>query len=234
MWPFPKRSQVSPPVPPAAPDLPVSFGYKCAWYALASSDTNSIVSAVQLREARPSSWAHGIEQAYERSVFVSPPVKGWTFVVGFSLAPSSNDAKQKVRPRLESLSRSFGTALFFASHRVVELHLWAKAVTGSLARAYGYVGESGETFWNEGDMTAEERKLGFAFFDPGSAKAEEDGYWDREDLSFPDEQNVMDIAREWSVCPDDLEQLAQELGPSLGVLGSRSDALTLLDRTAAI
>ena len=102
--------------------------------------------------------------------------------------------------------------------------MWAKAVAGSLIRGYGYVGESGETFWDEGALTPEEVELGFAFFDERCPDAQTDSYWEREDLDFADEMKVMDIARAWSVSPDDLDGYKPTKN-SLGVLGSHSELL---------
>jgi hypothetical protein len=151
-------------------------------------------------------------------------VDNWTFIIGFVLPPSGQDARNEIIEPLLQLSGAFSTALVFATHRVVEYHVWAKAVAGSLIRGYGYVGESGKTFWDEGPMTPEEQKLGFAFFDERRPEAEEDSYWEREDLDYPDEMKVMDIAGAWSLRPADLdESIPQE--KLLGVLGSHSELL---------
>jgi hypothetical protein len=90
---------------------------------------------------------------------------------------------------------------FFATHRVVEAHLWARAIGGSLVRAYSYVGESGEKRVEIGEPTPEEIALDLRFFDPNGPDAEEDGYWEREDLRYPDEEDVMRVAERWSVNP---------------------------------
>lgn len=225
MWPFSKRQPPTPKIE-ATPDLPVGFGDKCTWYALPTIDTSAVADAIKLNDAQPCGWSQGIHAAYDQSVFITPPVEGWTFVVGFSLAPSTDDISPILQSRLETLSQIFGTALCFSTHRVVEFHLWAKAVKGSLIRAYGYVGESGETFWDEGEMTPEEQQLGFAFFDPKSPEAEDDDYWERTDLSYPDEDSVMFIADAWSISPIQLEQYAGDLAPSLGLLGRKSKLLS--------
>lgn len=73
-------------------------------------------------------------------------------------------------------------------------------------------------------MTPEERTLGFAFFDERCPDAQEDSYWEREDLNYADEMNVMDIARAWSVSPYDLDDYRPS-ERSLGVLGSHSELL---------
>jgi hypothetical protein len=108
-------------------------------------------------------------------------------------------------------------AQYFATHRVVESHTWARAVRGRLVRGYGWVGERGETLWDEGEQTPEERDLGFRFFDEQSPEASQEDYWARQDLRYPDEECVLRLAGAWSLDPTALEQPFRV--PGLGVLG---------------
>jgi hypothetical protein len=209
---------------PQHPDAPVSFGFKTTWWAVPCPKTDRVVAAIGLQNTQPANWHNGIKFAYDRFVFVTPPINDWTLIAGSSLPPISQNARDEVIEPLIELSKTFGAAFVFATHRVVDYHLWAKAAAGSLIRGYGYLGESGETFWDEGPMTPEERKLGFAFFDERSPEAEDDAYWERSDLDFADEKKVMDIAREWSISPCDLEHHSPK-EQVLGVLGSHSDLL---------
>jgi hypothetical protein len=179
------------------PDWPIPFGYKCAWYAIRSDDPKAVAGELNLRGQKASSWQKGIEQAYDGSIFVSPSVQGWVFAVGRSLFPG-NSISNAISSPLQKLSRTFGTACFFATHRVVETHIWAKAVNGRIVRAYGYSGESDEILWQEGEPTEEEAAL----VEP-----------------FPDEETVMDMARRWSLSPTDLPLPASQ--PGLGIVGNR-------------
>ena len=213
-----------PELPEQTADDPKSFGFKNIWWAFPTTDTAAVVAAIELENPRPANWQTGIKYAYDRALFVTPPVHEWTLVTGFELDPRGEDARNEVIDPLLRLSAMFGSALVFATHRVVEYHVWAKAVGGSLVRGYGYIGESGRTFWDEGEVTHEELELGFAFFDNRSAEAENDSYWDREDLTFPDEMNVMDIAGKWSVSPFELDSYKPR-ERRLGVVGDRSGVL---------
>jgi hypothetical protein len=190
----------SPPSTPPEPDLPQPFGYKVAWLALRTTDTRGAAAAIGLRDIRPANWGEGIPGAYGPAVFVTPPLSYWTLAVGFSLFHSGVPAPV-VKPLLERLSRHFGEAHYFATHRVVESHTWARAVRGRLVRGYGWVGDRGETVWDEGEQTPEERDLCFRFFDERSSEASQDGYWARKDLRFPDEESVMRLAGAWSLDP---------------------------------
>src|SRR5262249_14833633 len=135
-------------LPPQQPDSPRAFGFKNTWWAVPSSDTNVVVDAIGLQNLQTANWQTGIKYAYERSVFVTPPIDDWTPITGFSRPPMGQNARDEVIQPLLGLSEKFGTALVFATHRIVEYHVWAKAVAGSLVRGYGYVGESGQTFWD--------------------------------------------------------------------------------------
>lgn len=40
-------------------DTPRPFGYKTAWFAVKTSDTNAVISALNLRHVETSSWEYG-------------------------------------------------------------------------------------------------------------------------------------------------------------------------------
>jgi hypothetical protein len=107
-------------------DLPVSFGPKMAWLALDTTDTKAAATALGLQGARDATWAEGIEAAHQGSVFVTPPLADWTLAAGTALFPLDR-ADALVKPLLERLSRQFGDAQFFCTHRDVELYVWARA-----------------------------------------------------------------------------------------------------------
>jgi hypothetical protein len=183
-------------------EKPIPFGYKCCWLAIKSTDIEGITSALNLSSIEETNWTKGLEEAYEASgkVFVSPALDNWVLVIGISL-PDAGGSRRKdsMTPLLVKLSAKFGEVQYFATHRVVDYHAWAKVIDQNIVRAYAYLGESGSTLWNVGELTEEEKELGFSFFDESSEEAENDEYWEREDLSYPDEENVMDIAKKWSI-----------------------------------
>jgi len=195
------------------PDLPVPFGPRMAWLALDTTDAEAVATALGLREARAATWAEGIDAAYHSSVFVTPPLADWTLAVGTALFPPER-AEAFVKPLLERLSRQFGDAQYFCTHRVVELHLWARALKGRLARGYGWLGEKGLTLWDEGGQTKEERALGFGSFDGRSPAVEQAR---NTNSILPDEGGVMQLASLWSIDPTTLDEQFKE--PLLGLLG---------------
>lgn len=114
------------------PDKPVSFGYKCAWYAMQGNDIDAVVSVLGLKDVTKSTWSEGIQAAYSDKVFVTPPLDDWTLAVGRCLFYEGDVPAASVLPILTNISRVFGEAQYFASHRVVEAHCWALARGGKL------------------------------------------------------------------------------------------------------
>jgi hypothetical protein len=198
----------------ADPDLPVPFGPKMAWLALDTTDTEAVAAALSLRGARAASWADGIDAAHQSSVFVTPPVADWTLVLGNALFPPDR-AEAFVKPLLERLSRQFGDAQFFCTHRDVELHVWARARQGQLVRGYGWLGQKGLTLWNEGTPTKEERNLNFRFLDERSISVKP---VQNQNRTVPDEAGLMELACLWSIDPTTLDQQYKE--PLMGLLGN--------------
>jgi len=183
-------------------DQPVPFGSAIAWLALDTRDAEGVATALGLRALRPATWAKGIAAAHRSSVYITPPLADWTLAVGTALFPPDK-ADAFVKPLLERLSRQFGEAQYFCTHREVELYVWARARKGRLVRGFGWLGKESLTLWDEGAPTKEERDLGFRFCDG---------------LSTPDEQCVTELAYLWSIDPTTLDEQFKE--PVMGLLGS--------------
>jgi hypothetical protein len=183
------------------PDTPVSFGYKCAWYAIHTNDADAVISALGLAGAVETTWRQGVEAAYSGKVFVTPPLGHWILAAGTALFYKGVRPEPSVVPILTKLSEAFGEAQYFATHRVVEAHCWALARAGKLVRAYAYVGDQGQVTWNDGEPTEAERALGEGALE----------------LPGPNEGDLMKVAGAWSVDPSELESNITQ--PSLGRLG---------------
>jgi hypothetical protein len=188
------------------PDLPVPFGPKIAWLALETTDTQAAATALNLHGARAATWAEGIEAAYQASVFITPPLADWTLAVGTPFFPPDR-ADSFVQPLLERLSRQFGDAQYFCTHRDAELQVWARARKGRLLRGYGWLGQKGLTLWDQGSETREECALGLRFVDGRSPAG-----------ASPDENCVLQLADLWSIDPTILDGEFKE--PVTGLLGS--------------
>lgn len=180
------------PVRPATgndPDLPVPFGYKCNWLCVKADSSLEVIEKLGLKNAEPSNWDKGIEMAYNGYRFVSPVLDGYILVVNFgmdilTLAPDLLDEKARLFPELQ----------FFVTQRVSEYHAWAKYVNGEMIRGYGWCGCDGTVFLNVGELTGEEKRLGFTNLLPN-----ENVDW--KDYDTPDEEYVMELAAAWGIDP---------------------------------
>jgi hypothetical protein len=192
------------------PDTPRSFGYKMAWFAIPTTDSERVIKAFGFKDVTSANWERGIEMVYDRMeyAFVTPQVDGWTLVLGLGL-PSFDPDESRTREFLKLLGMvgaSFPVFYYFGTHRVVEFHGWARVTDGKIQRAYAYLGEQGVTLYDSGAKTKEEKALGFEFFDDRSPEAEVEGYFDREDLRYPDEEDVMRISAAWTINTQTLDQ----------------------------
>jgi hypothetical protein len=110
---------------------------------------------------------------------------------------------------LNKLSKAFGEAQYFATHRVVEAHCWALSCDGKLIRGFEYVGEQGEITLDEGQPTEGELALGEGV------------------LEQPSEADLMQLAGAWSINPSALASTFTQ--PSLGYLGELSGSAVETD-----
>ncbi len=185
------------------PDKPTSFGYKNAWLAIRTDDSVKVAQDLGLHDVKSANWRTGLKTSYEQSethVFVTPSVKGWVFVVGIAL-PDTGDSRRPDRctPVLENLGKTYDPVCFFGTHRVVDFHVWARVDKGKLSRAYAYLGEQGVTIWDKGEKTKEEIDLKFNFFADKPPEGQGEEYWERKDLTYPDEEHVIKIAEAWTM-----------------------------------
>lgn len=195
----------------STPDTPTSFGYKVSWLAIRTDTPESVAEALSLARLQPSNWRTGIAAAYHTGTFVSPPLDGWVLVVSFDFPDlGSRSDPERWGRALTPLAGRFTEVQYFSTHRVVEYQAWARFERGELTRAYAWLGEAAETLIGFGNPTDEEIQLGLEFFDSRSPDAEDESYWDRDDLSVPRETDVMNLAGLWSLDPTELEERTEE------------------------
>jgi hypothetical protein len=192
---------------------PISFGYKIAWYAVRSHSARDVLSGLDLVAVRQIGWEAGMQAVYAdyagemRGMFVTPAVRGWVFAVGWGALRGerrpNEDLQRFMIPtrRLIALSRRFGNAQFYSTHRVVEAHAWARATGGRLERAYAYVGDHDDVALDVGKRSAAERGV---------------------DLRNPTEEVPHRIAGIWSIDPTLLDGYSDSTGP--GFFGTRLGA----------
>lgn len=201
-------------------DSAVSFGYKTVWLAVKTDNKKRISEILKLKNTKECNWKVGIAESYNSSIYITPQIKDWTLVCGMSLLNGNNDKINiiYIKKTIETLSAEFGEAQFFGSHRVVEYQSWMKAINGKIVRAYCFLGESGENLIVEGEPTNFEKE--YKLINTLSKEAQNDKYFEREDLFYPDEEFVMKVAENWSINPQTLEE-RKDIKNELGIIGNK-------------
>jgi hypothetical protein len=200
----------------AEPDAPAAFGYHMAWLALRARDTASALDALGLEVCEPCNWNSGIGTVYDQKlgqnhVYVTPPVNGWTFVVGLPLPhPAGRGYVDKLTPLLVALGGRFIEVQYFFAYPPIDLFAWARVLDGRLVRAFA-AGDEG-IVWNKGKTTKEERALGLKLFELRGVKGRR-GDAGGEMILHPTEDHVMRLAHRWSQDPTRLEGLPPSAAP---------------------
>ncbi len=190
------------------PDSPKAFGYGMSWLAIKSADTDAIARVLGLTEFERANWNTGIGAIYDRHlsdsyVFVTPPVKGWTFVAGVPLPhPIGRTFIDKLTPLLARASAEFGEVQYFAAFPIIDYFAWARLSKGRMIRAFA-IGDDG-VVWDRGRLTAEERTLGLKLFDLRGIKGRS-GDAGGAIILYPTQEQVVQLARVWSLDPTALD-----------------------------
>ena len=202
-----------------APDAPRAFGYRMAWLAIKTEATDEVIAALELTDTQAANWNCGIGTIYaadlsDTYVFVTPPVKGWTFVVGVPLPhPVGRSFVDKLTPLLGALSSQFKDVQYFAAFPVIDFFAWARLERGKLTRAFA-IGDDG-VIWDRGRLTREEKALGLKLFDLRGIKGRS-GDAGGAIILHPTEPQVLTLARAWSLDPATLD--AVDGGPATGFI----------------
>ena len=200
----------------ATPDRPIPFGYKMSWLAVRSSDSGSVCDALEIDNLQPANWKAGYIAAYNGHSFISPPVNGWVLLVGHELPELGHPPHERRWTSLmASLSKKFGVAQYFATHRVSGLDAWACYQGGHEVRAFAYCDE---VLVNRGEVTAGELELDYDYLDPSFSVEVSELERGVPNTFVPDEEHTMEVAGRWSVNPQSLDQLDTQ--PGVGWIGN--------------
>lgn len=202
------------------PDAPAAFGYRTAWLALRTRDTLAVIDQLGLEDLQRANWNGGLAAAYDERltedyVFVSPPVAGWTFVVGLALPyPAGAKFADRCTPLLMALGRRFIEVQYYFTYPVIDFYAWARVIDGKLVRAFAW-GDDG-IMWNNGRVTKEERQIGLRLLEPCTADGHISTNW-KGVAAYPNEDHVVALASRWGMDPTRLDEI--EAMPALGFIG---------------
>lgn len=190
------------------PDGPRPFGYRMGWLAIRTRDTERVIERLGLTDTISANWDNGLGTVYaetdsENQVFVSPPVNGWTFVVGLALPqPLGKTFVDKTVPLLLDLGSQFIEVQYYLAYPALDCFAWARVIDGKLIRAYAINDEG--VVWNKGKPSKEEKTLGNRLYEVrGVKKRRSDG--EGELIMYPTEQHLMMLAGKWSLDPSRLD-----------------------------
>ena len=201
------------------PDRPTPFGYRMAWLAIRTRDTAKVADVMGLQMLQRANWRTGVGTVYdqrlgETHIYISPPVNGWTFVIGLSLPqPLGRGFVDKSTPLLLDLAAGFPEAQYYLSHAPIDFYAWARVADGKLVRAFA-IGDEG-VIWNKGKASKEERGLGLKLFDVKGMKTRKSDIGPPMPV-YPTEAHVMHLAGCWSLDPTSIAATAVDA--SLGVV----------------
>lgn len=197
----------------AVPDRPRPFGYRMSWIGVRSGDSDAVMRRLGLSDPVAANWNSGIGTIYDDTlsdayVFVTPPVKGWTFVCGVSLPhPVSAAFADKLTPLLTDLSKEFGQVQYFAAFPIIDFFGWIRLHHGRLIRGF-VIGDQG-VIWDKGRLTAEEKALGLKFYDLRGIRGRK-GDAGGAIILYPTEQQVLQLAGSWSLNPLVIDRVTTE------------------------
>lgn len=196
------------------PERPVwqpIFDAPFRWMAIRGADVNLIQSALRLRNPRPCSWEEGLHRALEHKLFITPPLNGWTLVMGSDLPDPAEDPDE-VFHLVRELSSLLGEVHFFSMNRLFSHHSWVLAEGGSIRRGYCW---AGQTVWNQGVPTRAELSLNMTTYDYG--RGPERGLFSYADPLGATTDKVTALAARWSVDPTTVDM--RRLRGSRGITG---------------
>ena len=182
------------------PDYPMAIGYKTQWYAMKAASSLEALLGLDLDIVGAANWQTGLEAAQNRNgfIFVSPPVNGYVYAIGNGCSSDMDS--------VAALGQRFDEFMYFGTHRVVELHSWAKCQNGQLERYYTFCGEQGQAS-SFGGATPEEVALGLDQCAQSTAEFH--------DRRSPKEEDVLTLAKAWGVDPS---FTGVHIGPACGYL----------------
>lgn len=205
------------------PDGPRNFGYRMGWLAIRTRDSERVIERLGLTDLIETNWDNGIGTIYDEHeaasrVYVTPPVNGWTFVIGLALPqPLGRSFVDKTTPLLLELGSYFIEVQYYLACPDYDCFAWARVVDGKLVRAYAINDEG--VVWNKGKQSKEERTLGNKLFEvrgvkrsPNDAKGEL--------VLYPTEQHILQLAGKWGLDPSELEKLDPPASTTLGIIGT--------------
>jgi hypothetical protein len=179
-----------------------------------------VIERLGLTDPVTVNWNNGLGTVYseadaDSTVFVTPPVNGWTFVVGLAIPqPLGKAFVDKATALILDLGVHFIEVQYYLAYPAFDCFAWARVVNGKLLRAYA-VNDEG-VVWNKGRTSKEERTLGVKLYEVRGVKTRQ-GDAGGELVMYPTEQHVLQVAGKWGLDPSKLDTTTAT-GPAQGLI----------------
>ena len=170
------------------------------WIAIHTPDAAGVFNALGLDHPQPGHWTQCAPGSGR--MFVSVPVNGWTLICGDGIPDPLDDVDRCFRFLL-NLSTALGHVQLFSASPILDDHAWARLESGRVIRAYAWA--AGQTLWNQGDPTPDERQLGLKCFGYGECTDASD--WRLRERVLENLVKVPLLAARWSLDPAELESV---------------------------
>jgi hypothetical protein len=170
------------------------------WLAIHTPDAAGVFNALGLDHPQPGHWSQCAPGS--GLMFVSVPVNGWTLVCGDGIPDPAEDVDRCFR-FLSNLSIALGHVQLFSTSAVLDDHAWARLESGRVIRAYAWA--AGQTLWNQGQITDDERRFGLKCFGYGECTDPQD--WRLRERITENLVKVPLLAARWSLDPAELESV---------------------------
>ena len=199
-------------------DSPIDFGIKTVWIAVQANSIDDIANHINLENKANVDWVEGTIRAYEGEIFVTPKLGKWILLHGMGLpTPDYELGRTKCVELLNHISKKYGKAYLFGNHRVSSVAFWSKSSNGELERLYVVADGTGETFGNPSKLEKEWNLIDLS--KEADTPNEED--WDK--LLYPGEDEVIEMAKYWSINPLKISQYQNVEGK--GIIGRMNNRL---------
>ncbi len=186
---------------------PSVFSRPRTWLVVRSRNSEDVARSMRLDGLHPSAFAEVMDDPDAERLFVSPPVNGYVVVMGGALPDPSEDIDTCYR-FLADMSDRLGHVQFFHGNPALGHHAWVKLIERKVIRAYAW---TGETVWNQGDLTRAEQKTGMCCFD--FLEDHDEGSYQRWETVGANVDRLPMLASIWSVDPVVFEDAAIRLKP---------------------
>lgn len=178
------------------------------WLAIRAQDKDYLARAFQMTDIQSLPWHEAWEICSDSELLFSPPVKGWIIVTGEPLSVWTSDIDHCFH-LIKRLSRTLGLVHMFKIHPMLGHHLWTQAMNGKILRGYAC---QDEVIWNQGEMTAAEKKLHLECATYGHSETQHSTI-----LNSRNAEMIYHLASLWSINP--VESYTLSTHNRVGIVG---------------